>query len=103
MRLRRFLLPAVVGVAAYFAVFGGEYSLYEVWRLARQHEQEAAALEALRDSVAALRARADSLESDSVALERLARERYGLIRPGERLYRFVETSDSSDAESGKRR
>lgn len=103
MRLQRFLLPAVVGAAAYFAVFGGEYSLYEVWRLGRQQEQEAEALEALRDTVAALRARADSLDADTVMLERLARERYGLIRPGERLYRFVEARDSAEVDSKKRR
>ena len=37
-----------------------------------------------------LRARADSLENDPAAVERLAREQYGMIREGEVLYRFVE-------------
>jgi cell division protein FtsB len=44
----------------------------------------------VRAEVARLQARADSLATDSAALERIAREYYGLIRDGERLYRFVE-------------
>ena len=92
MRLRRFLLPTLVGAAAYFAVFGGEYSLIDLWRLQRQHEREQAELKRLQDSLAVLRARVDSLESDPALLERLARERYGLIRDGERLYLFAEDS-----------
>ena len=95
MRLRRLLLPTLVGAAAYFAVFGGEYSLLDLWRLQRQHEREQAELVRLRDSLAVLRARVDSLESDPAVLERLARERYGLIRDGERLYLFAEESDST--------
>lgn len=92
MKVRRFLLPTLVGAAAYFAVFGGEYSLIDLWRLQRQYEREQAELVRLRDSLAVLRARVDSLESDPAVLERLARERYGLIRDGERLYLFAEDS-----------
>ena len=44
--------------------------------------------------VEALRAREDSLMNDSATIERLARERYGLIRDGEKLYRFVEDDSS---------
>ena len=44
------------------------------------------------DQVAALRARADSIQNDSATLERIAREKYGLIKEGERLYRFVDSA-----------
>ena len=44
--------------------------------------------------VEALRAREDSLQHDYATIERLARERYGLIRDGEKLYRFVEDSSA---------
>ncbi len=66
--------------------------MLDLWRLQRQHEREQAELVRLRDSLAVLRARVDSLESDPAVLERLARERYGLIRDGERLYLFAEDS-----------
>ncbi|NIP83187.1 MAG: septum formation initiator family protein, partial [Actinobacteria bacterium] len=69
---------------------GGEYTFLDLWRLDREHEQEVVELEAIRVEVQELKQVADSLATDSAALERLAREQYGLIREGERLYRFVE-------------
>ena len=89
MRKAWILLP-VLGVAGYFAVFGGEYSLLDLRRLARERRAQERAVQAARREVKALRARADSLARDSLALERLAREKYGLIRDGERLYRFAD-------------
>jgi cell division protein FtsB len=91
VKFRRLLLPALfLGGAVYFAFFGGEYSAFELRALERQHVEELDRLATLRDSVAGLRARADSAEQDPATLERLARERFGMIRDGERLYRFVE-------------
>lgn len=92
-------LTAMVAIALYFALFGGEYSLFEVRRLERQRQAEAAQLEELRGEVDRLRARADSLETHPASLERVARERYGMIKKGERLYRFVDCSDTGGADS----
>lgn len=79
-----------VGLAAlYFLALGGNYTFLDLWHLKAQKKQEAAELDSLRAEVQVLEARADSLKGDSAFLERLARERYGLIRDGERLYRFV--------------
>jgi cell division protein FtsB len=39
-----------------------------------------------------LQARRDSLLTDSATIERVAREQYGLIRDGERLYRFADST-----------
>lgn len=105
MRLRRVLSVVVTGAALYFAIFGGEYNVFEVKRLERQHRREAAALAALHDEVARMRLYADSLAEEPAALERIARERYGMIRDGERLYRFVhgaDTPDTPEAGHGKR-
>ena len=87
------MVPLVAG-AAYYALFGGEYSLMEARRLERERVLEQERLAATRQEVSALRARADSLEHDSAALERIARERYGLIKDGERLYRFVDSANA---------
>jgi cell division protein FtsB len=82
------LLAAVALIAGYFAFFGGEYGVIDSLRLQRERAREAERLAALKAQVDSLRARADSLQHDPEALERLARERYGLIKEGERLYRF---------------
>lgn len=99
-RTVRIVLAVVLGVALYYALFGGEYSVFELRSLSKRVLQEQARLDSLRVEVDSLEARADSLENDSATIERIARERYGMIRPGERLYRFVEEDtarqDSAD-------
>ncbi|MFW6201261.1 MAG: FtsB family cell division protein [Gemmatimonadota bacterium] len=90
MRLRRWLIYGGLAAAAYFALFGGEYGLLELRGIEREHQRTEAELDSLREEMTRMRARLDSLENDPAALERVARERYGMIRDGERLYRFVE-------------
>ena len=85
------MVPLFAG-AAYYALFGGEYSLMEMRRLERERDAEAIRLTETRNQVEMLKLRADSLEKDSATLERIALERYGMIREGERLYRFVDTA-----------
>src|SRR5688500_18573741 len=88
------MVPLIVG-AVYYAFFGGEYSLMEMRRLERERLAEADKLTDTRNQVNSLRLRADSLEKDSATLERIARERYGMIREGERLYRFVDSAGAN--------
>ena len=95
MKIRWFIAIALVVVAAYFALFGGDYGYFEVRRLERDRQAELAKLQELRVELAKLRTHTDSLEHDSATLERLAREKYGLIRKGERLYRFVDSAKGS--------
>ena len=79
--MRRVILPALLGLALYYALFG-------------EREREAAALAERRRQIDSLRAWADSLNVDSATLERIARERFGMIREGELLYRYAEPPDS---------
>ena len=85
------MVPLIAG-AAYYAFFGGEYSFWETRRLDHEKTAEAARLQQTRNDVTRLRAREDSLAHDSATLERIARERYGMIKPGEKLYRFVDSA-----------
>lgn len=94
--LRRALRLLLLAVAAYYAVWGGEYSAFDLRQLARLQEQEAAALAATRAQVDSLRGHVERLDRDPATIERLARERFGMIRDGELLYRFV-TVDSAAA------
>lgn len=85
-------------LAAYFAVFGGEYTIFRIAgleSLEAESESDLATTEAAIDS---LRAVAAELESDPAAIERVARERYGMIRDGEILYRFREQAPADTAE-----
>jgi cell division protein FtsB len=90
-------VAAVVGGVA-FGAFGGEYRSIDYWRLkrdVRQVEQEIADLERAIDSLAAF---ADSLETDSAVQERVARERFGMLRPGEILYLLPDREEGGGKE-----
>ncbi|MDX1567922.1 MAG: septum formation initiator family protein [Longimicrobiales bacterium] len=97
-RLKRYTLPAILAMAAYSAVFGGEHTHLDLVEAHRAIEEESRALAELHLVVDSLEARADSLENDPVTLERVARERYGMIREGEILYRFAEPVDEEGRE-----
>lgn len=97
MRFRLVLGLVLLAGAAYFALFGGEYNVLEVQRIRREYAAEQERSRQLEAEIARLRARVDSLESDSATIERIARERWGLIRPGERLYRFEEPDPARDS------
>ena len=93
-KVSRFLLPALLGLAIYYALFGGEYSLLELRRARNEIAIQEQELMDLRWSLDSLRAWVDSLQNDSATLERLARERFGMIRDGEILYRLAEPRDT---------
>ncbi|MGH7502560.1 MAG: FtsB family cell division protein [Longimicrobiales bacterium] len=97
MRFRLALGLLLLAGAVYFALFGGEFNILEVQRIRREYAAEKERAIGLEAEIARLRARVDSLETDSATIERIARERWGLIRPGERLYRFEEREPSPDS------
>jgi cell division protein FtsB len=97
-RLKKLILPGLLVAAVYFAVFGGEYSVFELRRTRASLQEERARVAELRHQIDSLRALADSLATDPEVLERMARERYGMIRDGETLYRFAEP-DSLDEDT----
>ncbi len=81
---------AALGVVAgglAFGVWGGEYSTADWLTLRRQVREEGAGLESLARENDSLRAAAEALETDRWTQERVAREKFGMLRPGELLYR----------------
>ena len=92
--LKKFALPAFIGLAVYFAILGGQYSSLDVRRIRKEYDENAELLMELTRLNDSLRSWADSLELDSATIERLSRERYGMIRDGEILYRMAQPEDS---------
>ena len=90
---RQAVKPAVGTVAALalaaFAVQGGEYSTLDLLRLKNQARTQRDSIVALRTAVDSLSRLKRALETDPATQERVAREVFGMIRPGERLYQVV--------------
>ena len=88
MNTRVLLGLVVLGMAA-FAVQGGEYGTVDLMRLKGQVRREQEAIVRLRTEIDSLARVQKALTSDPATQERVAREAYGMIRPGETLYQVV--------------
>jgi len=73
-----------------FAVQGGEYGTKDLIRQKRALVAEQAAVDSLAARVAELAAYKEAVENDPATQERIAREEFGMVRPGEVLYRFAD-------------
>lgn len=92
----RLVLIGMLGLAAYFAFFGGEYSVADMQRIRAASNEAQQELELRAAALQARAAWADSLERDPRVLEGLARERFGMVRNGEILYRFADLPGTPD-------
>ena len=96
----RALLSAILLAAGYYFVFGGEFSVFDLRELRSEHAELEARVDSVRRTADSLDAWADSLSTDSAVIERVARERHGMIRDGERVYYFVPDTAEAVAEEG---
>jgi len=97
MNAGRLLVAALLVAAIYYAVLGGEYSVFELRATRADVEVTRVRLAEVEARIDSLRAWADSLENDPATIERVAREDFGMIRAGETLYRFVEADPDQEA------
>jgi len=100
-RLKWAIVPGLLAIAVYYAVFGGEYSIFDLRAARASVEIEQDNLAELQFQIDSLRAWADSLQVDSATLERIAREEFGMITEGETLYRFVEGDTIAGADTAR--
>jgi|SRR5687767_4312578 cell division protein FtsB len=80
------LLLAFVTLVLVIDALVGEKGLLETMRARRQHQELTASIERLRAENAGLREETRRLREDPSAIESLARQELGLIRPGEVLF-----------------
>jgi cell division protein FtsB len=87
---------AVVGLAfaLYFALQGGEYGTLDLLQLRREEDEERANVERLHRMVDSLSRVAWAIEHNPRMQERVAREKFGMLRKGEFLYRLVPSEKS---------
>jgi cell division protein FtsB len=90
-RLRHLLL-ALAGLWALWTFVLGGASLPKLWSVRRQNAKLSARIEELARQESELRAEVQALgdPKNEEALERLAREEYGVVRDGEILVKFYE-------------
>lgn len=72
-----------------YLLFGRGFHPGQLVRVAQEKHRLEAAIDRLSAEVESLRTELVRLREDTLLLERLARERLGMKRPGEIIYRFI--------------
>jgi cell division protein FtsB len=98
----RWIAAAVLLLAAVFAWRGGTFSERNYLALKRNEVQAKERLATLKREVDSLRAFRDSLENSPVVQERVAREQFGMVRPGELVFTIVPDSSAPAVPTAKR-
>ena len=94
--MKRLVWWALIAVAAYFAVQGGEYSTKDLYVLSRRTRSLTRQVDSLQRQVDSLGRYLKLVKSDSATMERIAREEFGMVRGDkEILYRFGDAPSTS--------
>ena len=94
--MKRIIWWALIAVAAYFAVQGGEYSTKDLYVLSRRTRGLTRQVDSLQRQVDSLGRYLKLVKSDSATMERIAREEFGMVRGDkEILYRFGDAPSTS--------
>jgi len=94
VRSLRLLCTAVLAVLAVsFAAYGGQ-SLTRVWTLKKEVESLEREVGALRAETARLTADVDRLRTDPDLIEQIARDKLGLVMPGDEVLKLSPASGS---------
>jgi len=84
------LFRLAIVFAIYFALQGGEYSTYDLFRQRQRERMLLQMVDSLEHDVDSLKTLKRLLDSDPATQERIAREDFGMIRDKELLFRFLD-------------
>lgn len=87
---RKLILSAVVALPVLGIFMFGNRGLIKRISLENRYDNALEELYEQRNVGDSLRREIVRLKTDSIAVEKLARERFGMARPGERVYKVVE-------------
>jgi cell division protein FtsB len=95
--MKRYVWWALIVLAVFFAVQGGEYSTRDLYVLHRRTARLTRQVDSLQRQVDSLGRFLKLVQSDSATMERIAREEFGMVRGDkEILYRFGESPNDSN-------
>jgi cell division protein FtsB len=84
---RGLLVALLVLIGLVFLV--GDVGLVRLWSTQRQMKSLRAKIEELEHRNALLAVEIEQLRSDTFTIEKVAREKYGYLRPGDKVYRII--------------
>ncbi len=91
----RALLIAVLFIIG-FIFIAGDVGLLKVWGAQRQMKSLRSKISELETKNALLSAEIARLKGDPFTIEKVAREKYGYLRPGDKVYRIVPIPEKTE-------
>lgn len=98
--LRRLAWGAGIVAVVFFTVEGGEYGTRDLWSQKGRKARLDAQVAQLKLDVDSLKAELKSLKNDDARLERMAREKYGMVKGSKELLYRLESSGKTVTDSG---
>jgi cell division protein FtsB len=92
--IRRFLLGLAILAIIWFAVEGGEFGSWDLWKQRQSRKQLQHEIDSLQQRVDSLRKYRARLDTDRALQEKLARENVGMVR-GDKELLYLITPDTS--------
>ncbi len=87
-QVARILLLSIVALVVVIFI-ASDAGLWNIWTAQKQLNNLHAQIRELESDNKYLSGEIEKLENDPFTIERVAREKYGYLRPGERVYRII--------------
>jgi len=78
-----------------FTFFGGDFGFVRIWNLHQKKKELELESKKLQVQILDLQVEKDKLKNDKTYLEKMAREKLGMVKEGEKVYRFVPFPEDS--------
>ncbi len=84
----------LIGLTLFIIFIFGDHGLFQLYRLKRERTKIQEHIAELRENREKLIVEKNKLENDLVHIEKLAREKYKMAKPGEQVFKVVEPKKS---------
>lgn len=84
------LLMVIIAIGCLSLIFFSDRGLINLWTLKKQKIEIQNEINSLRSQIAQLEKEEERLKFDEEYIERIAREKFKMVKPGERVYKVVE-------------
>jgi len=84
------LIISLIGII----FIAGDVGLINLWSAKKKIKNLETRIESIQKENAVLNEKIKSLKTDPFEIEKVARERYGYLKPGERVYRFIKIPEN---------
>ena len=86
----------LIGVTLLIIFIFGDHGLFQLYKLKQERKEVQEHITQLRENRETLIAEKNRLENDLEYIEKLAREKYRMAKPGEKVFKVVPKKESDD-------